>query len=70
MNEKMKQEKKQKKKKSVNQEGLPWYKYPWVWFIMALPASAVVAGFITLYIAHQNAPQVISKEHRFHINKE
>jgi hypothetical protein len=61
---------KQNKKNVPNQKGLPWYKYPWVWFIMALPASAVVAGFITLYIAHQNAPQVIAKEHRFHINKE
>lgn len=68
MKDKIKQEK--KAKKLINQKGLPWYKYPWVWFIMALPASAVIAGFITLYIAHQNAPQVIAKEHRFHINKE
>ena len=48
----------------------PWYKHPWVWFIIALPASAVIAGVITFYIAHQNAPQVIAKEHRFHINKD
>ena len=29
----------------------PWYRQFWPWFIIALPASAVVAGLITLYIA-------------------
>jgi hypothetical protein len=61
---------KNKIKNKNNFKGLPWYKYPWVWFIIALPASAVIAGVITVYIAHQNAPQVIAKEHRFHINQD
>lgn len=29
----------------------PWYKQGWPWFIISLPASAVVAGIITLIIA-------------------
>lgn len=29
----------------------PWYKQFWPWLIIALPASAVLAGFITLYLA-------------------
>lgn len=30
---------------------LPWYKQGWPWFLMALPATAIVAGVITLIIA-------------------
>ena len=51
-------------------KNLPWYKYPWVWFMISLPASAVVAGLLTLYIAQQNAPQVIIKQNKFQINKD
>lgn len=29
----------------------PWYKQTWPWFLMFFPATAVVAGFITLWIA-------------------
>ena len=29
----------------------PWYREPWVWLMIALPASAVIAGMITLYLA-------------------
>lgn len=29
----------------------PWYRQGWPWFLMAIPAVAVVAGFITLWIA-------------------
>lgn len=29
----------------------PWYKQGWPWFLIALPATAVIAGFITLAIA-------------------
>jgi len=32
-------------------EGVAWYKQFWPWFIIALPASAVIAGFITLWLA-------------------
>lgn len=51
-------------------KNLPWYKYPWVWFMISLPASAVVAGLYTVYIAQQNAPQVIVKQNKFQIEKD
>jgi len=28
-----------------------WYAEPWVWLLIALPAAAVIGGFITLYLA-------------------
>lgn len=30
----------------------PWYKQGWPWFLMAFPATAVVAGLITFWIAY------------------
>jgi len=59
-----------KKTKQKNYKNLPWYKYPWLWFVISLPASAVVAGLITVYIAQQNAPQVIIKQNKFQIEKD
>jgi hypothetical protein len=29
----------------------PWYRQPWVWFLIALPMTAVVGGLVTIYIA-------------------
>ena len=36
---------------SVKTPEPPWYKQFWPWFIIALPATAVIASFITLYLA-------------------
>lgn len=30
---------------------LPWYRQPWPWFLIGLPAAAVIAGSITLWLA-------------------
>ena len=35
----------------VEQAVQPWYKQGWPWFLMFFPALAVVAGFITLWLA-------------------
>lgn len=32
-------------------EARPWYREPLVWLLIAIPASAVVAGFVTLALA-------------------
>lgn len=40
-------------------ENLPWYRQFWPWFIMALPACAVVAGLTTVWIAVKNQDSVV-----------
>jgi hypothetical protein len=37
----------------------PWYRQFWPWFIMALPATAVVAGLYTLWIAMQTTDSLV-----------
>ena len=37
----------------------PWYKQFWPWFIIALPASVVIASFFTLYLAITNPDQLV-----------
>lgn len=44
----------------MEEHSLPWYRYPWVWFIIAIPASSVVASMITLSIALQNSPELVT----------
>lgn len=40
-------------------QNTPWYRQFWPWFIIALPASVVVAGFVTLYIAIKNDDSLV-----------
>jgi len=37
----------------------PWYREPWPWFLMSLPATAVVAGLTTVWIAVQSADGLV-----------
>ena len=37
----------------------PWYRQFWPWFIMALPASAVVAGLTTVWISMQTSDSLV-----------
>jgi hypothetical protein len=37
----------------------PWYREPWPWFLMSLPATAVVAGLATVWIAVQSADGLV-----------
>jgi len=44
---------------------MPWYRHPWPWILMAGPAVAVVAGFVTMYIAFTHAdPLVIDQYYK------
>ena len=45
--------------RSVQQEGLPWWRFGLVWMVFGGPAVVVVAGFITLYIAVTNPDPVL-----------
>lgn len=52
-------------------EGVPWYKQFWPWFIIALPASVVVASFITLWLAISNPdPLVVNDDDYRRLNSE
>jgi len=37
----------------------PWYRQFWPWFIIALPASSVVAGLTTLWISMQTSDSLV-----------
>ncbi|MFP5409379.1 MAG: FixH family protein [Gammaproteobacteria bacterium] len=37
----------------------PWYREPWPWFLMSLPAAAVVAGLATVWIAAKSADGLV-----------
>lgn len=41
----------------------PWYRQFWPWFIIALPASVVVAGLITVYIAFANRDATVEDDY-------
>lgn len=38
---------------------VPWYRQFWPWFLIALPASAVIAGLTTVYIAAHNTDGLV-----------
>lgn len=42
---------------------LPWYQQFWPWFLIMLPASVVVAGLTTMYIAHEGADDLVVDEY-------
>lgn len=37
----------------------PWYREPWPWFLISLPATAVVAGLATVWIAAQSSDGLV-----------
>jgi uncharacterized protein len=41
----------------------PWYKQFWPWFLIALPATVVVAGLITVYIAFNNVDPLVRDDY-------
>lgn len=41
----------------------PWYLQFWPWFIIALPAAAVIGGMITLFIAANNQDSLVADDY-------
>lgn len=37
----------------------PWYREPWLWFLISLPAAAVVGGIATVWIAATHADGLV-----------
>ncbi|MDX2417718.1 MAG: FixH family protein [Xanthomonadales bacterium] len=50
---------------SVQEQNLPWYRQFWPWFIIALPASAVIASFITLWLAISNPDHLVVTDNEY-----
>ena len=46
-------------KKTIN----PWYKQFWPWFLITFPTIAVVAGFITLYLAIESNDGLVNDDY-------
>jgi hypothetical protein len=40
----------------------PWYRQYWPWLLMIPPASAVIGGFLTLYLAVTRPDALIRKD--------
>lgn len=45
--------------KNSTLQSKPWYREPWPWFLISLPATAVIAGLITVWIAVSSADGLV-----------
>jgi hypothetical protein len=43
----------------------PWYRQFWPWFIIALPASAVIASLISLYLAVSHPDPIVVEDDEY-----
>lgn len=43
--------------------GQPWWKFGYVWLVIAGPVLVVVAGFVTLYLAISRPDPVVSEDY-------
>jgi len=41
----------------------PWYREPWPWILMAIPATAVVAGIFTWWLAVRSADGLVADDY-------
>lgn len=44
-------------------EVIPWYKQFWPWFLISLPATAVIGGIITIVIAMTNPDGLVKDDY-------
>jgi hypothetical protein len=49
--------------KQLTTDTKPWWRYGYVWFILAGPAAVIVAGFITLVIAIRMPDPVLAEDY-------
>jgi hypothetical protein len=47
----------------TDEDQLPWFRQFWPWFLILLPASVVVAGLTTVYIASEGADDLVVDEY-------
>lgn len=41
----------------------PWYREPWPWILISVPAAAVVAGVVTLWLAISSADGLVAEDY-------
>ena len=41
----------------------PWYREPWTWIVIAPPATAVIAGIATMWIAAAGADGLVAEDY-------
>lgn len=44
----------------------PWFREPWVWLLIALPASAVLGGIVTIWIAVESDDGLVEDDYYKH----
>lgn len=47
----------------MNNVNIPWYKQFWVWFLILLPCSVVVASLFTFYLFSQQKMDLVAEDH-------
>lgn len=52
-------------KTTQNIQVTPWYRQFWPWFIIALPAAAVIASFFTLWLAISRPDYIVIDEEEY-----
>ena len=50
------------KRSTVPPDVRPWYREPWPWVLIALPLSAVIASFFSLYLAIANPDYMVADD--------
>jgi hypothetical protein len=49
----------------MTQQTKPWYREPWPWVAIAIPAAAVIMGLTTLYLALANPDYLVVEETKY-----
>lgn len=47
----------------------PWYREPWPWVAIGIPAAAVIMGLTTLYLALANPDYLVVEEQKYDVIK-
>lgn len=47
----------------------PWYREPWPWVAIGIPAAAIIMGLTTLYLALANPDYLVVEEQQYNVIK-
>ena len=61
----MKSDKKIQSAAHAPEAAVPWHKQFWPWFIIALPTAAVIASFVSLWLALSHPDQLVVTEDEY-----